>query len=198
MKDIKDFVKTNEDGTITIDYDAYNAELKSELDRARTQASNTAKENAEKQLKVTLEKEIKAKLEEEAKMTAEEKLKVEREALLEEKKKFDQERIVKIYEDAGIGKDEIEILSKLISDNSEVNLETAKKFADARKAANEVSKKAILEELQLSKQKDDNFGGGGGGDDDLGAKWAKTLSSQAPSAYVDLSPNVGGEINLNK
>ena len=83
---IKDFVKTNEDGTTSIDAAAFEAAFKSELDKARTQASETASANTEKKLRKSIEEEIRGKLEEEAKMTAEEKLKAERDKFLEEKR----------------------------------------------------------------------------------------------------------------
>ena len=63
---IKDFVKTNEDGTTSIDAAAFEAAFKSELDKARTQASETASSNTEKKLRKSIEEEIRGKLEEEA------------------------------------------------------------------------------------------------------------------------------------
>lgn len=134
---LKDFIKQNSDGTFEYD----DAAFTSALDRERTQASDTARKNAEQKLRVEIEKELKAKLEEEAKLTAEEKLKKDMEAFAQQKRDFDKQRITTIYKDAGISDAEIEYLTTLIGDDSDKNIETAQKFAEARKTANEEYKK---------------------------------------------------------
>ena len=122
MKDIIEFATVNEKGEIVIDYDAYNKELASELDRARTQASQTAKQNAEKELRTSLVKELKEKAEAEAKMTADELLKAEKEAFHKERLEFDKKQVETIYKEAGIGDNEIELLTALLGED------TTKKF----------------------------------------------------------------------
>lgn len=200
MKDIKEFIKKGENGEFTIDYEAYKAELNSELDRARTQASETAKNNAEKTLRSTIEKEIKEKLEAEAKLSAEEKLKQEREAFALEKKEFDKKRIKQMYADAGIGEAEIEILCGLIGDDSEKNIETATKFAEARKTANEDAEKRFKEKMQQNGVRVDGSNGSGSDDDNIGAKMAKLFSDKNEgNGYIDLNArHNGGEVKIEK
>lgn len=189
MKDLKDFIKVKDDGSFEIDYDAYKAELTSELDRARQQASETAKSNAEKSLKDKLTKEIKEELANQAKLTAEEQLKIERDAFMAEKKAFDVERIKTIYKDAGIGDDEIVILTSLIGEDSSKNLETANNFAKARKIANEEAKKKFQEEMQLNGQNVPP-GNQSSGQISYAEQKAKELSKpKETQGYVNLSNN---------
>lgn len=185
ISDLLGFLKV-EDGKIVVDEEGYKAKSQSELDKARQQASDTAAANAEKKLRDNLEKEIKAKLEEEAKMTAEQKLEAERKAFADEKKAFDTERIKVIYADAGMSAAEIELALGLIGDDSAKNLEVAKKFAEARKAANEEDRKKFQEELQKNGRLPDGSGGNGGNENDLGALQAKRFEKPADN-YVDLS-----------
>lgn len=196
MKDLKEFIETNDKGELLINYDAYNAELNSELDRARTQASETAKANAEKQLKQKLEKEIKAQLEKDATLTAEDKLKAEREAFIAEKRDFDIQRIKRIYEDVGISAEEIEMLTALIGDDSEQNLANAQKFAKARKLAYEDSVNKIKEELQQS-QRRGNASGGTTDNDNIGALKAKEIAQKYKNGYVSLKPELSAEVKLD-
>lgn len=184
---IKDFVKTNEDGSTSIDTTAFEAALKSELDKARTQASETASVNTEKKLRKSIEEEIRGKLEEEAKMSAEEKLKAEREKFLEEKKAFDKKRIESIYKDAGISDDEIAIMCSLIGEDSDKNIETATKFAEARKASSEEAKKKMLEELQMGGRRGSDGGQGGGNDNSVAKKMAEKYSKKVAEDYVDFT-----------
>ena len=184
---IKDFVKTNEDGSTSIDTTAFEAALKSELDKARTQASETASANTEKKLRKSIEEEIRSKLEEEAKMSAEEKLKAERDKFLEEKKAFDKKRIESIYKDAGISDDEIAIMCSLIGEDSDKNIETATKFAEARKASSEEAKKKMLEELQMGGRRGSDGGQGGGIDNSVAKKMAEKYSKEVAEVYVHLT-----------
>lgn len=181
---IKDFIKQKEDGTFDIDEAAFT----SALDRERNQASDTARKNAESKLRGEIEKELKIKLEEEAKLTAEEKLKKDMEAFAQQKRDFDKQRITTIYKDAGISDAEIEYLTTLIGDDSTKNLETAQKFAEARKSANEEYKKKLTEEFQTSGTRPKD-GDGTGGTSNI-AKLAQEMSAPKTSnAYVDLSGN---------
>lgn len=187
---INDFIKTKEDGSFEVDQAAFTAAL----DRERNQASETSKKNTEQKLRSEIEKELKAKLEEEAKLTAEEKLKKDMEAFAQQKREFDKQRIVTIYKDAGISDGEIEYLTALIGDDSEKNLETATKFAEARKTANEQYKKALTEELQVNsaRPKDSD----GGSDASLAVRLAKEFSQPSnANKYVDLS-NASEAINI--
>lgn len=197
MKDIKDFIKIGEDGKVVIDYDAYNADLNAELDRARTQASTTATANTEKKLRDNLEKEIRQQLEDEAKMTAEEKLKSEREAFIREKQEFDKERIRQTYANAGIEEDEIAILLGFVGDDSKTNLETAQKIADARKKSSENARAKILEELQTSYNSAPNGNGAGASaTESVAEKMAKKYSAKPVGDYVDLNSRHDG-VDIN-
>ena len=178
---LKDFIKQNSDGTFEYD----DAAFTSALDRERTQASDTARKNAEQKLRVEIEKELKAKLEEEAKLTAEEKLKKDMEAFAQQKRDFDKQRITTIYKDAGISDAEIEYLTTLIGDDSDKNIETAQKFAEARKTANEEYKKKLTEEFQTSGSRPKDGEGSGG--ESVVSKLAKEFSTQPTAGgYVDL------------
>lgn len=178
---LKDFIKQNSDGTFEYD----DAAFTSALDRERTQASDTARKNAEQKLRGEIEKELKAKLEEEAKLTAEEKLKKDMEAFAQQKRDFDKQRITAIYKDAGISDAEIEYLTTLIGDDSDKNIETAQKFAEARKTANEEYKKKLTEEFQTSGSRPKD--GGGSGEESVASKLAKEFSTQPTAGgYVDL------------
>lgn len=185
ISELLGFLKV-EDGKIVVDENGYKAKAQSELDKARQQASETASTNAEKKLRDTLEKEIKAKLEEEAKLTAEQKLEADRKAFLEEKKEFDKARIKSMYEDAGMSEVEIEVALGLIGDDSAKNLETAKKFAEARKAANESAKLKFQEELQHNTPNPSGNGNGEG--KSVGEMQAERFAKSAKASdYVDLS-----------
>lgn len=186
ISELLGFLKVGEDGKIVVDEDGYKAKTQSELDKARQQASDTAAANAEKKLRDSLEKDIRSKLEEEAKMTAEQKLEAERKAFAEERRAFDTERIKAIYAEAGMSEAEIEVALGLIGDDSAKNLEVAKKFADARKAANEADRKKFQEELQMNGRLPDGGKGGSGNENDLGALQAKRFEKPAET-YVDLS-----------
>ena len=178
---LKDFIKQNSDGTFEYDEAAFT----SALDRERTQASETARKNSEQKLRSEIEKELKVKLEEEAKLTAEEKLKKDMEAFAQQKRDFDKQRITTIYKDAGISDTEIEYLTALIGDDSEKNIETAQKFAEARKTSNEEYKKQLTEEFQTSGKRPNDGGDGAG--EGVAAKLAKEFSKQPTAgAYVDL------------
>lgn len=193
MKDISEFATVNEKGEIVIDYDAYNKELASELDRARTQASQTAKQNAEKELRASLVKELKEKAEAEAKMTADELLKAEKEAFQKERLEFDKKQVEAIYKEAGISDNEIELLTALLGEDTTKNLETAKKFAEARKTYNEESKIKLTEELQLKTPDPKKKEGG----EDIGSLMAKEVSSQnAGSGYVKLSVDAPNDVKI--
>lgn len=181
------FINIDENGKVVVDEAAYKAEAQSELDKARQQASDTSAANTEKKLRAEIEKEVKVKLEEEAKLSAEEKLEAERKKFAEEKRAFDTERIKAIYTDAGMSEAEIEVALGLIGDDSVKNLETARKFADARKAANEQALKQFQEDLQ-KRTPHPNGGGSDGGEESLGAQQAKRFAEPAKSNdYVDLS-----------
>ncbi len=189
---INDFIKQKEDGSYEVDQAAFNAAL----DRERNQASETSKKNTEQKLRSEIEKELKTKLEEEAKMTAEEKLKKDMEAFAQQKRDFDKQRITTIYKDAGITDTEIEYLTTLIGDDSEKNLETATKFADARKKANQEYEKVLIEKFQTNgyRPKDD----GNGNTEDIGAQFAKEFAAKTNiSDFVDLSGKTGDGIKLN-
>ena len=185
--DIKNFVKTNEDGTTSVDTAAFEAALKSELDKARTPASDPAAANAEKKLRGSIEKEIREKLEEEAKMTAEEKLKAEREKFAAEKKEFDKKRIEQIYKDAGLSDNEIAIMCALIGDDSDKNIETATKFAEARKASTEEFKTKLKEEFQMETRRGSDGGNGGNGENSVAKQMAKKYSAPPAEDYVDFT-----------
>lgn len=189
--DINSYVTVGADGKPVINEEAFKAAFQSEMDRARQQASETAKKNAEKELRTTIAQE----LEEQAKMTAEEKLQKEREAFRLERQAFDKERIETIYKNAGISDEEIKIFTALIGDNSAQNLETAYKIANARKAANEANIKKLQEEMQQTAPRPDDKNGGGG-ESSIGAQMAKKFSQPTNTNYVDLSPNAGGEVKL--
>lgn len=189
MKDIKDFVTATEGG-FTIDTEAYQKELSAELDRVRTQARKTAEENVEKNLRAKLEKEIAEQMEEAAKLSAEEKLKKAMEDFENQKKEFDKQRIKQMYKDANIGDEEIEILCSLIGEDSAKNLETAQKYVDARKAANDTIEKKIKEEIQLGITRPTIDNGGSGENDNIGKKAAMAIHRDDASAkYIDLKPN---------
>lgn len=191
---IMSFIKVDENGKAVLDEQAFNAEMQSELDKARQQASDTAAKNTESKLRESLKKELKAELEQEAKMSAEQKLEAERQKFAEEKKAFDKERIKAIYADAGMSEAEIEVALGLVGDDSVKNLETAKKFADARKAANEAAEKKIKESLQSQTPPPNGGGGNGGGEKSVGEKQAERFAKVDPTSdYVDLSGNGGKE-----
>lgn len=182
------FIKVDENGNAILDEKAFNAEMQSELDKARQQASDTAAKNTENKLREALEREIKAKLEEEAKLSAEEKLEAERKKFAEEKRAFDKERIKAIYADAGMSDAEIEFALGLVGDDSVKNLETARKFADARKAANEAAEKKFKEALQSGTPAPNGGSVGGSVEKSVGELQAERFASpDHRSDYVDLS-----------
>ena len=182
------FIKVDENGKVVIDEKAYNAEMQSELDKARQQASETSATNTEKKLRESLEKDIRAKLEEEAKLSAEEKLEAERKKFAEEKKEFDKTRIKAIYADAGMSEVEIELALGLVGDDSAKNLETAKKFAEARKAANEAAEKKFKEDLQNHTPSPNGGDPNGGGEKSVGERQAERFAKvEKVNDYVDLS-----------
>lgn len=183
--DISKYVTIGDDGKLKIDSEAFNAEL----DRIRTQASDTASKNTETKLRSALEKEVRAKVEEEAKMSAEQKLEAERAKFLEEKKAFDIVRIKQIYKDANISDDEIEILLGGVGDDSEKNIEIATKFATARKASDEQYKKQLQEEIQQRTPNPNT--NGDGSTKSIGELMAEKFSSHSDNKYVDLSPQTG-------
>lgn len=189
MKDITNFIKQNADGSYTIDNDAYSKELQSELDRARQQASDTARQNAEKELRSSIMKELQEKAEADAKLTAEQKLQAEREAFAKEKRDFDILRVKNIYKEAGFTEKEIEYLAELVGDDTEKNLEKATNIAEARKVANEETRKKIQEELQTNGRRGGDDNGGGSGEKGLGARMAEKFSQATVNDYVDLSGN---------
>lgn len=178
---IKDFLKQTENGTFDIDEAGFIAAL----DRERSKASDTASKNTESKLRTALEKEIREKLEEEAKLSAEQKLQKQMDDFAEMKRNFDRERVKAIYEGAGIGAEETELLLTLIGDDSEKNLENAKKFADARKKANEDNEKRIREEL-LRNNGDRPDGNGDKGEVSEAEKYAKMFSKPVTTDYVEL------------
>lgn len=185
MIDISNYATIGEDGKIKFDTAAFDAELQSEMDRARTQASETATKNAEKNLSAKIRKE----LEEEAKMTAEEKLKADRAAFLEEKKAFDRKRIETIYKDAGMDDEEIKILTTtLVGDNSEQNIETAMKLAEYRKSSYDKVRKDIETQLQFAAGKNPPKATEEKNADSIGKKMAEKLSAKnGETTRVDLS-----------
>lgn len=183
--DISKFVTIGEDGKLKIDNEAFNAEL----DRERTKASETASKNTETKLRSAMEKEIREQLKQEAEMSAEQKLQAERAKLLEERKAFDIERIKKIYKDANISDTEVEILLASVGEDSAKNLETAQKFAEARKVADENYKKKVQEEFQFNDKNPNN--GNTNGVKSLGEQMAERLSHREENKYVDLSPKTG-------
>lgn len=179
---INDFLKKNDDGTFDIDEAGFTAAL----DRERNKASDTAKANTEKKLRAELEKEIKEKLEEEAKLSAEQKLQKQMEEFAEKKRAFDKDRVKTIYKDAGISDDEIELMLSLIGDDSDKNIATATKFADARKKANEEYEKKVKEDILRNSDRPDNHKDGDGEESEA-ERFAKMFSKKAVSDYVDLS-----------
>lgn len=179
---INDFLKKNDDGTFDIDEAGFTAAL----DRERNKASDTAKANTEKKLRAELEKEIKEKLEEEAKLSAEQKLQKQMEEFAEMKRAFDKDRVKTIYKDAGISDDEIELMLSLIGDDSDKNIATATKFADARKKANEEYEKKVKEDILRNSDRPDNHKDGDG-DETEAERFAKMFSKKVVSDYVDLS-----------
>lgn len=180
MKNLKDYVTTNENGETIFDEASYQADL----DRERNQASETARTNAEKKLRTSIESEIRAKIEAEAKLTAEEKLAQERQNFLEEKKAYNKERIKNLYRDSKLFDDsELEVYSNLISEDYEKSLELANKLIESRKVYNENYEKSFNEKLQQGLPRTN---GGQTANESSVAKLAKSYSQNNKSEIVDL------------
>lgn len=159
MKDLKDYAKINEKGELELDIDLF----KADLDRERNQSSETARANAEKKLRTAIESEIRKKIEDEAKLTAEEKLAKEREALANERKQFNADRIKALYKTNDLFSDEeIESFSALITDDYNLSLQTATKLVEARKKRNEEYEKGLSEKLQLGTPRTNGNGSNSG------------------------------------
>ena len=106
----------------------------------------------------------------------------------EEKKEFDKTRIKAIYADAGMSEVEIELALGLVGDDSAKNLETAKKFAEARKAANEAAEKKFKEDLQNHTPSPNGGDPNGGGEKSVGERQAERFAKvEKVNDYVDLS-----------
>lgn len=145
--DIKKFVTVGEDGTTTIDSEAFQREFDAEISRAVEK--NKSKEVAK------LKDEVRKELEEEAKLTAEEKLTQQMKEF--EKYKLDtmislnQEKAKAKFDGKGFTKEEIEFFLSTVSDNEEsiTKLDT---IIEARAKSTEATKAKLLEDLQ--KQQD--------------------------------------------
>ncbi len=176
---LEDYISKNEQGEQVIDYEKFNADL----DRERTQASETARTKAEKDLR----KSIREELENEANLSAEEKVKAERDKLLEERKKFNEERVKAIYTDANISEDELSPLLELVTDDAEKSIERARTIANARKKQFEDYKELTKKELEKELAgKEPGTGGQSGGskEENLGAKLAKKATGGTNSENI--------------
>lgn len=171
MKELKNYVTLNDKGELEFDNDAFTADL----DRERNQSSETARANAEKKLRTAIESEIRQRIEDEAKLTAEERVKKEREALANERKLFNAERIKALYKTDNLFSDEeVESFSALISDDYDLSLQMATKIVEARKKHNESYEKGLSEQLQLKTPRT-NGGSQKSGEDEFARK-AKEIS----------------------
>lgn len=184
MKRLSDFVKVDEQGNVTYDEAAFNAEL----DRARNEASTTARTNAEKELRKNLTAEIKQEIEEAAKLSAEEKLAKREEALKAQYKDFYSKKFrdhitsSKLFSD-----EECDVYMGLLGDDYDKSVESVDKIIAARKQYNETYEKQVRQELQTDLPR--NGGGttnGGGSTDSEAARYAKMFAAANVEEKIDL------------
>ena len=140
--DLKKYVTVGDDGKVTFDTDAFNADI----DREKTSAINTYSANNSKKL----EEEMRKKLEEEARLSAEEKL-AQREKEFEEKmltayKELAQSKAKTKLENANIfDKEEIAAYLELV--NNDESLAKIDSLIAARTKFNENYEKTLKEKL---------------------------------------------------
>ncbi len=182
--DIKKYVTYDENGKAIFDETAFNADL----DRERNNASETARTNTEKKLRKDIEAEIRGKIESEAKLTAEQKLEQERLAFEQERKQFNKDRIIALYQNSNLFSDEeIETFSGLITDNYEESVVTVNKLIEARKKRNETYEKDLTEKIQAGLPRNNGGESGNGGKIDTEiAKIAKSYDMGAKQEIVEL------------
>ena len=154
--ELSNYVTIGADGKPQFDTAKFNADL----DRERTNASNTSATNTEQKLRKTLEAELRQKIEEEAKLSSEEKLKKEREefdafkleqekALKEARLSFNRERLIGVYTaNNAFSKEEAEMFCKLATEDYTESEKVAKKLVEERTKQREAYKQSILQEIQ--------------------------------------------------
>ena len=145
--DIKKFVTVGEDGTATIDSEAFQREFDAEISRAVEK--NKSKEVAK------LKDEVRKELEQEAKLTAEEKL-TQQMAEFEKYKletmiSLNQEKAKAKLDGKGFTEEEVAFYLSTISDNAE-SIGKLDTIIEARAKSYEQTKAKLLEDLQ--KQQD--------------------------------------------
>lgn len=184
MKKLSDFVTFGEDGKPIFDDAAYTAEL----DRARNEASATARTNAEKELRKSITDQVRNEIEENAKLSAEEKLAKDREALVNERKSFNSERFKSHLKNANLFSDEeVEVYMGLLSDNYDESIGRADKVIAARTKYNEDYDKKVKQELQVGLPRGN--GGGqesGGTSTSYAAKKAQSYNTLSDNAEIEL------------
>lgn len=190
MINIQDYVSIGANGELQIDNEKFASAYQSEMDRARTQASDTASANAEKKLRTQLEKELRKEAEEKAKLSAEELLKQREDELLKKQRAFEEKQLKAMYKENGFGDEEIELLCSFIGEDSDANLETATKFINARKAQMDLVITKTKEEMQFNGYRPQ----GGGTDQTLsiGQRQAQRQNAENIDNFVDLS-SYGGQ-----
>jgi hypothetical protein len=142
-------ISIDSEGNATINEKELKNLLQSEGDKRSTEASRTARENAERELR----EQIKRELEEEAKLNAEEKaqkfVEKERELIKKERLAINKEIVESKFIRAGIDKEDYESLLDYVSDNKDKSLEVAEK---------QISSITKIAEKQYQNKIKDNMG----------------------------------------
>jgi hypothetical protein len=152
MLNIKEFCK-EVDGKTVVDTEAYNKAYTAEVDRERTVASTSARENAKKEMRDALKEEVRKEIEEETKLTIEEKNKKEREKIEAERLELNKEKVRNVFEKTGLYDDaEISELMTIVTLDGKVSLEKANKLAELRKTKMSEYEKTLTEKIQSGLQ----------------------------------------------
>lgn len=143
-------VVTNEETTnnVSVETKEEKTFTSADLDRARTEASITARNNAEKELREKIRKE----LEEEAKLTAEEKARKDFEnelnKLKEEKLELNKDRARVILKEAGFDlENSKDLINSIVSDDKEDTIKKANLLATQFKLNLEALRKSDREQM---------------------------------------------------
>lgn len=149
--DYTKLLSIDSEGKPTINESELKKLLQVEGDRRSTEASRTARENAELELK----ERIRAELEQEAKLSAEEKAKMliskEMEVIKKEKLNLNREKVENLFLKANIDKEDYEPLLSYVSDDITKSLEVAEKqISSIQKIAEKQYQSRIKENMGVN------------------------------------------------